>query len=82
MKNTNCTACIILSIIMVTLLGEGQGQNYHFSNGWQPGKRSQEICQFRPDVKNLIFKLIEVSDKLNHNPFITLNCWDPKNRVS
>ena len=53
--------CLIISLILLVLLDQCQGQNYHFSNGWQPGKRSQEICQFRPDVKTLIYKLIEVS---------------------
>ena len=61
MKTMNTTASVILSMVIVLLVGEAQSQNYHFSNGWQPGKRSQDMCQFRSDVKNVIFKLIEVS---------------------
>ncbi|XP_052773338.1 prepro-gonadotropin-releasing hormone-like protein [Mya arenaria] len=50
-------------IVMACLdFGTVEGQSYHFSNGWNPGKRSSmstETCHFRTDVQTLVFKLIE-----------------------
>ncbi|XP_064606068.1 uncharacterized protein LOC135470945 [Liolophura sinensis] len=36
-------------------------QNWHFSNGWESGKRSSGLteCQFRPQVKALVNRIIE-----------------------
>jgi hypothetical protein len=58
-------AIIVTTLVaMVTIEMAGvQGQSYHFSNGWNPGKRSMQdpaMCHFRPEVQTLVFKLIEV----------------------
>ena len=64
MKMNTCT-CILVATTLVAMvtIKNVQSQSYHFSNGWNPGKRSMQepICHFRPEVKTLIFKLIEVS---------------------
>lgn len=54
---------IVMSFVAMVNIEKVKGQSYHFSNGWNPGKRSMQepICHFRPEVKTLIFKLIEVS---------------------
>jgi hypothetical protein len=58
-------ACLLL-----LALPQGvQAQNYHYSNGWHPGKRSdmgdyamvEDLCSFRPKVLALINKVIVVS---------------------
>ncbi|XP_060572581.1 prepro-gonadotropin-releasing hormone-like protein [Ruditapes philippinarum] len=55
-------ACILLTTLVTMITIEKvQGQSYHFSNGWNPGKRSMQepVCHFRQDVQTLVLKLIE-----------------------
>jgi len=62
----NTLTYTLLLVVIATLSYTVQGQSYHFSNGWNPGKRSssQEVCHFRSEVKTLVFKLIEVNTDL------------------
>ncbi|XP_052069945.1 prepro-gonadotropin-releasing hormone-like protein [Mytilus californianus] len=46
-------------ITLVCLLCYTTSQSYHFSNGWNPGKRSSPPCSFSPYVKTMISKLLE-----------------------
>jgi hypothetical protein len=65
-------ACILLTTLVTMITIEKvQGQSYHFSNGWNPGKRSMQepVCHFRQDVQTLVLKLIEVSTLTKHTPF-------------
>nr|BCN16217.1 gonadotropin releasing hormone [Pseudocardium sachalinense] len=59
--NTFVYMLVLAVVVMVSIQTHNvQGQSYHFSNGWNPGKRSmQDSCHFRPEVQNLVFKLIE-----------------------
>lgn len=47
-------------ITLVCLVCYTTSQSYHFSNGWNPGKRSSSQCSFSPYVKSMISKLLEV----------------------
>nr|BCN16216.1 gonadotropin releasing hormone [Anadara broughtonii] len=56
MKATKQSIYLLLSLSLIYIT---VAQNYHFSNGWEPGKRSQQMCEFRPQIKNLVLRLIE-----------------------
>ena len=49
-------------LVLVVALHAVLGQNYHFSNGWHPGKRSfnYQSCQFSNRVKTVIFNMLRV----------------------
>ena len=72
--NTNC--CLLSSFLysrsnmkatvfltLTCLVCYTAQQSYHFSNGWNPGKRAvmQNTCTFSPYVKSMVYKLISVS---------------------
>ncbi|XP_053392926.1 prepro-gonadotropin-releasing hormone-like protein [Mercenaria mercenaria] len=60
--NTCISILLTVLVAMVTIqTNRVQGQSYHFSNGWNPGKRAMQepVCHFRQEVKTIIFKLIE-----------------------
>ncbi|XP_048763289.1 uncharacterized protein LOC125671547 [Ostrea edulis] len=50
---------VIVMILSIGLLCEVHTQNYHFSNGWQPGKRSYRPCALRPEIQSILLKIIE-----------------------
>ena len=54
-----------MSFVAMVNIEKVKGQSYHFSNGWNPGKRSMQepICHFRPEVKTIISNLIEVRNQ-------------------
>lgn len=56
MKATKQSFYLLLSLSLIYIT---VAQNYHFSNGWEPGKRSQQMCEFRPHIKNLVIRIIE-----------------------
>ncbi|XP_022319572.2 uncharacterized protein LOC111122224 [Crassostrea virginica] len=58
MKVSPCTQVIVM-VLTLGLLCEVHTQNYHFSNGWQPGKRSYKPCTVRPEIRSILFKIIE-----------------------
>uniref|UniRef100_A0A8W8IKY6 Uncharacterized protein n=1 Tax=Magallana gigas TaxID=29159 RepID=A0A8W8IKY6_MAGGI len=58
MKVSPCTQVIVM-VLTLGLLCEVHAQNYHFSNGWQPGKRSYRGCTVRPEIRSILFKIIE-----------------------
>lgn len=62
MKVSPCTQVIVM-VLTLGLLCEVHAQNYHFSNGWQPGKRSYRGCTVRPEIRSILFKIIEVNTK-------------------
>lgn len=39
-----------LLVVLVVLAAVVSAQNYHFSNGWHPGKRSPQALKLRPDI--------------------------------
>lgn len=64
---------VLLLLVAVYQIEQANSQNYHFSNGWQAGKRalydatklndgenSEYACKVRPSFTKLISKLIEV----------------------
>nr|BCN16219.1 gonadotropin releasing hormone [Corbicula leana] len=57
----SCTAMLLVATVAMVTIHTVSGQSYHFSNGWNPGKRSMQepVCHFRPEIKSLIFRLIE-----------------------
>nr|AQS80512.1 GnRH variant-A precursor [Charonia tritonis] len=65
---------LLAAVILLALLGTVQGQNYHYSNGWHPGKRgngalnkatfyrsitTENLCRYKPRVLSVINKLIQ-----------------------
>ena len=79
LPRVSSTALVLGAAVLMALEGVAQAQNYHYSNGWHPGKRdgvakdplfgseSEESCRFRPWVLNFIRKLIMVSrQEANH----------------
>jgi len=57
-----CQILLTELLVLGLLLSVSSAQNFHFSNGWQPGKRSQttDTCSFRPHIKLLLSRIIEV----------------------
>ncbi|XP_069124532.1 prepro-gonadotropin-releasing hormone-like protein [Argopecten irradians] len=61
------TKILVAQILLVGLLvAVVTGQNFHYSNGWQPGKRGaamassgSQMCSFRPHIKALLLWIIE-----------------------
>ncbi|XP_060077820.1 prepro-gonadotropin-releasing hormone-like protein [Ylistrum balloti] len=55
-------AQLLLAGLLVAVV---TGQNFHYSNGWQPGKRASiassgtQVCSFRPHIKALLLWIIE-----------------------
>ncbi|XP_062617138.1 prepro-gonadotropin-releasing hormone-like protein [Saccostrea cucullata] len=58
MKTSPCTQVIVI-VLTFGFLCEVHAQNYHFSNGWQPGKRSYKPCALRPEIRSILYKIIE-----------------------
>ena len=69
------TALALGAAILMALEGMALAQNYHYSNGWHPGKRDgaarvpsfrsdNEDCRFRPWILSFIRRVITVSFSL------------------
>lgn len=71
-QNCSRPMAILSYVILMVLLGLVEGQNYHYSNGWYPGKRSgpstlnifrsssKDMCSFQPQVLSYINDLLQV----------------------
>lgn len=70
-----CAGLLLTSLVLMLLQSVVHGQNYHYSNGWHPGKRSrplmasllranlatsEEACSFRPQVLTAINNIVQV----------------------
>nr|WJJ61218.1 gonadotropin-releasing hormone [Azumapecten farreri] len=60
------TQTLMAQLLLVGLLvAVVSAQNFHYSNGWQPGKRASmvtsgtQVCSFRPHIKALLLWIIE-----------------------
>ncbi|XP_033746937.1 prepro-gonadotropin-releasing hormone-like protein [Pecten maximus] len=63
---TSYTQILVAQLLLAGLLvAVVTGQNFHYSNGWQPGKRASmvpsgtQMCSFRPHIKALLLWIIE-----------------------